>query len=88
VPPRDAEPAEFPDRRYRRIRPQYPPACWVRVGGVWLTGHVNVWIKVEDRWIASIDHQHPDGWGYPAHGLYVYDPETIRRRGQGEPPPG
>jgi hypothetical protein len=53
---RDAEPAEFPDRKYRRIRPQYPAECWARVGGVWYAGHVDVWIKVEDQWIALILH--------------------------------
>jgi hypothetical protein len=82
----DAEPAEFPDRKYRSVRPQYPPYVWIRLGGLWLTGHVLFWIKVEDQWIAFIQHKHPDGWGYPAHGLFVYDPETIRHRTDSSPP--
>lgn len=85
----DAEPADFPDPKYHRMYPRSSDTrIWIRHDGRWLTGHVHVWIKVEDQWLASLQYQHPDGWAYPAHGLYVYDPETIRRRTDGTPPPG
>jgi hypothetical protein len=85
---RDAEPAQFPDPKYRRVRPRAPGTpIWIHQDGRWLTGHLYIWIKVEDQWIALIQHQHPDDWAHPGQGLYVYDPETIRRRTDDTPPP-
>jgi hypothetical protein len=54
----------------------------VRVGGVWLAGDVHRWILGVDppSWLAWTSYAHPKGYGHPAWGLFVYDPQAIRQR--------
>ena len=85
VPGRDAEPAEFPALRYPRLLPRHSP-IWIHVAGAWRRGHVLRWIRVDGRWLAWADHDNPDGYAWPTHGMYVYNPATIRPRHGGEPP--
>lgn len=62
---------------------------WIRVGGAWQAGDVHRWILGLDPpgWLAWTSYPHPGGYGHPAWGLFVYDPQVIRQR-TGEHPPG
>jgi hypothetical protein len=84
---RDAEPASWAPGRRRVAR---RALIWVHVAGAWRSGHLNAWFQEHDgRWLAWTSYESPGGWAYPASGLFVYDPETIRLRADGhsDPPP-
>jgi len=85
---RDAEPAEFPSTKFRRIEPR-DPLIWVRAGGQWREGRVITWVHEEsravDRWLIWAFY---DGGGsHTSHAWLQYDPETIWKRTDGQPPP-
>lgn len=61
---------------------------WIRVGGTWQAGEVYRWILGLDPpgWLAWTSYTHPGGYGHPAWGLFVYDPQVFRQRTDEYPP--
>lgn len=81
----DAEEAPF-NGTAKRIPPGHDKA-WVRLEGRWWRGWVHHWYRQDGRWVAWMQHARPDGWPWGMHAAYWYDPEVIRPRVDGEPPP-
>lgn len=84
---REAVEVGWPGPGRERRAPAGDALVWIRVGGAWRSGYVRQWIRGDSGWLAWICHDSPDGWLYPAWGLYEYDEAAIRRRTEGEPPP-
>jgi hypothetical protein len=83
----DAEPVEWAPNRRRRVDPAHP-YIWIHVAGAWREGALMKWIQDHDgRWLVWTSYTNPDGWAYPAHGLFAYSPDTVRLRGDGYPKP-
>jgi hypothetical protein len=40
---RDAEIVDVDTRKMRRVSPRFQPSMWVRLGGRWSEGYVQVW---------------------------------------------
>jgi len=84
---RDAEVAEWPDRKDRRRVDPRESYVWLRLHGQWTEGIIHKWIQRPDGvWLAWLKHRNLEGYAYPVWGLFVYSPETIRPRSDGPRP--
>lgn len=77
--PRDAQPVPAPPQSVPRVSPR-TSLIWIRIGGRWLPGHVQRWVRLPDgRWAMwafyQADPEHPTV--APRWGHWLYDPEAV-----------
>jgi hypothetical protein len=85
--PRDAQELPLAPHRGDYLEPRHP-ACWIRLRGQWRRGWIRHWHVGTTGWLAWIQYEDPDGKPWPKFGMFAYDVETIKPRGEGEDPPG
>lgn len=75
----------MPPAHLPRIRPTRP-AIWVRADGVWCSGYISEWVRLDDgTWLVWCHH--PGGAVHAVWNWYVYDGVTVIAR-DGSAPPG
>jgi hypothetical protein len=83
---RNAETAEFPSTKYPRVDPRHS-YVWIRLDGRWRKAHIHKWVRdvQRDRWLCwtFVDIGKPQS----VPDWYIYSPETIRERSDGDQPP-